>query len=45
MDAMAVATMDIPADAVLTEEDARAIYALGEEAVVFAILELSKRLA
>lgn len=42
---MAVATLDIPLDAGLTEEDARAIFAQGEEAVVFTILELSKRLA
>lgn len=42
---MAVATLDVPLDAGLTEEDARAIFAQVEEAVVFAILELSKRLA
>lgn len=42
---MAVATLDIPLDRLLTEGDARAIFAQGEEAVVFAILELSKRLA
>ena len=44
MDAMAVATLDIRLCGNLTEEDARAIIAQGEEAVVFAILELSKRL-
>ena len=42
---MAVATLDISLEAGLTEEDARAIFAQGEEAVVFTILELSKRLA
>ena len=41
----AVATLDIRLCGNLTEEDARAIIAQGEEAVVFAILELSKRLA
>jgi transposase len=35
----------MPLDGVLTEEDAREIFARGEEAVVFTILELSKRLA
>lgn len=42
---MAVATLDILLDVGLTEEDARAIFAQGEEAVVFTILEWSKRLA
>lgn len=42
---MAVATLGMPLGADLTEEDARAIYARGEEAVVFAILELAKRIA
>ncbi len=42
---MAVATFDIPLDAGLTEEDARAIFAQGEEAVVFSLLALAKRLA
>ena len=42
---MAVATLDLSLDAGLTEEEARSIFAQGEEAVVFAILELSKRLA
>jgi len=42
---MTVATLNIPLDTCLKEEDARAIFAQGEEAVVFAILSLSKRLA
>lgn len=42
---MAVATLDISLGASLSEEQAREIYARGEEAVVFALLELTKRLA
>ena len=42
---MAVATLDIALDAGLTAEQARVIYSRGEEAVVFALLELTKRLA
>ena len=37
--------LDIPLDAALTEEEARRIFALGEEAVVFALLQLSKAAA
>lgn len=42
---MALAALDIRLDGILTEDDARAIFWQGEEAVVFAILELSKRIA
>ena len=42
---MVTATSDMPLGAELTEEDTRAIYARGEEAVVFTILELARRLA
>jgi len=38
-------TLDVLRGAALTEEQARAIFALGEEAVVFALLELTKQLA
>ena len=41
---MAPLTLDIPLGATLTEEQARAVYAPGEEAVVFAILTLAKML-
>jgi transposase len=37
--------LDIPLGAALTEEEARRIFALGEEAVVFALLQLSKAAA
>jgi len=42
---VATATHEIPLGAALTEEQARAIFAEGEEAVVFAILSLAKMLA
>jgi transposase len=42
---MATATLDIPLGALLTEEQARAICAQGEEAVVFALLTLAQMLA
>jgi len=42
---MSTVTEDIPLGATLTEEQARQIFAQGEEAVVFALLELAKRLA
>lgn len=42
---METVTLNTPLDVGLTEEDARAIFAQGEEAVVFVILELAKRLA
>ena len=42
---MATATLDIPLGSTLTEAQARAIYAEGEEAVVFALLEQAKMLA
>ena len=42
---MAAASQDISIGAELTREQAAAIYARGEEAVVFALLELTKRLA
>lgn len=42
---MSPATLDIPLGAALTEEQARAIYAQGEAAVVFAVLTLAKMLA
>jgi transposase len=38
-------TLDIPLDASLTEEEARAIYIQGEGAVIFALLALAKQLA
>jgi hypothetical protein len=38
-------TLDILRGATLTEERARAIFALGEEAVIFALLELTKQLS
>ena len=42
---MSTVTEDIPLGATLTEEQARQIFSQGEEAVVFALLELAKRLA
>lgn len=42
---MPTATVDMPLGATLTEEQARTIYAQGEEAVVFALLQLAKMLA
>lgn len=42
---MDTATHDVPIGAGLTREQAQAIFAQGEEAVVFALLELAKRLA
>lgn len=42
---MVTATLDIPVGATLTEEQARKIFGQGEEAVVFALLELAKMLA
>ena len=42
---MATSTHDIPLGGSLTEEQARRIYAQGEEAVVFAFLALAKQLA
>jgi hypothetical protein len=42
---MATATLDISIGAGLTREQAEAIFAQGQEAVVFALLELAKRLA
>lgn len=42
---MAVATLDITLGPSLSEEEARAIYGMGEEAVIFALLELAKKLA
>jgi transposase len=42
---MTATTVDIPVGATLTKEQARAIYAQGEEAVVFALLAQSKMLA
>jgi transposase len=38
-------TLDVLRGAALTEEQARAIFALGEEAVIFALLELTKQLS
>ena len=38
---MVATTMDKPLGGGLTEEDARAIFAKGEEAVVFALLQLA----
>jgi transposase len=38
-------TLDVLRGATLTEERARAIFALGEEAVIFALLELTKQLS
>ena len=38
-------TLDVLRRAALTEEQARAIFALGEGAVIFALLELTKQLA
>ena len=38
-------TLDVLRGATLTEEQARAIFALGEGAVIFALLELTKQLA
>jgi transposase len=43
--ALPVNLLDVLRGGVLTEEQARTIYAQGPEAVVFALLELSKRLA
>lgn len=42
---METATVDIPTGLPLTEEQAKAIFAKGEAAVVYALLELTKRLA
>ena len=42
---MATSTVNIPLGPTLTEEQARAIYAQGEEAVVFVLLTLAKMLA
>ncbi len=42
---MATVTEDIPLGATLTEEQARQIFSQGEEAVVFALLQLAKRLS
>ncbi len=42
MDAMSTVTEDIPLGATLTEEQARLIFSQGEEAVVFALLQLVK---
>ena len=42
---MAVVTVQIAVGPALTEEQAREIYAQGEEAVVFALLQLSQKLA
>jgi transposase len=42
---MLTATAHVPLGATLTEEQARRIYAQGEEAVVFALLEMAKLLA
>jgi hypothetical protein len=42
---MGTATLDISIGAGLTREQAEAIFAEGQEAVVFALLELAKRLA
>lgn len=42
---MPTATLDIPLGPTLSEEQARAIFAEGEEAVVFALLEQAKMLA
>ncbi len=42
---MSAVTLDIPLGASLTEEEARAIFAQGEEAVIFALLVLAKMLA
>lgn len=42
---MSTATANVPLGSTLTEEQARIIYAQGEEAVVFALLELAKLLA
>lgn len=42
---MATVTENIPLGAMLTEEQARQIFSQGEEAVIFALLELAKRLA
>jgi hypothetical protein len=42
---MSTVTEDIPLGATLTEEQARQIFSQGEEAVVFALLQLAKQLA
>lgn len=42
---MSTVTEDIPLGATLTEEQARQIFSEGEEAVVFALLQLAKQLA
>jgi hypothetical protein len=42
---MSTVTEDIPLGATLTDEQARQIYSQGEEAVVFAFLQLAKQLA
>jgi len=44
-DAMPMVAEDIPLGATLTAEQARQIFSQGEEAVVFALLELAKKLA
>ena len=45
MKTLATSTLDIPLGAALTEEQARAICAQGEEAIVFALLTLAHMLA
>jgi transposase len=40
-----MATVDVPLGPNLTEEEARQIFALGEEAVIFALLQMAKQLA
>ena len=40
-----VATLDIPVGPDLTEDQAEKIYKLGKDAVIFALLEMAKRLA
>ncbi len=42
---MSTVTEDVPLGATLTEEQARQIFSQGEEAVVFALLQLAKQLA
>ena len=42
---MATAAKDIPLGAMLTEEQARQIFSQGEEAVIFALLQMAKQLA
>ena len=40
-----VATLDIPVGPDLTEDQAEKIYKLGKDAVIFALLEMAKRLS